>query len=150
MPDRSRTAVLFAGHGSRATGAAEAMLAAVGNVRRQGIFPIVETGYLELCQPDLPAALRACVEQGASRVLVVPYFLHNGMHIRRDIPAVMRRELEHYSGLSLSIGRPIGLHADFANVMLAGALEAEGLPDLRDEPEYAAAATEMEQDGDDG
>jgi precorrin-8X/cobalt-precorrin-8 methylmutase len=128
--DRSHTAVLFAGHGSRAPDAAEAMLAAVENVRKQGIFPIVESGFLELCPPDLPAALSACVEQGAQRVLVVPYFLNNGMHIRRDIPAVLRGAAGAYPGLSVTIGRPIGLHTDFANVMIAGALEAERMPEL--------------------
>ncbi len=146
---RDRTAVLFAGHGSRAAGAAEAMLAAVERVRRRGAFPIVETGYLELCQPDLPAALCACVEQGASRVLVVPYFLHNGIHIRRDIPAVMRRELARYPGLQISIGRPIGLHADFANVMLAGALEAEEMSDLEPEARMAPVTPPDASDEDD-
>jgi precorrin-8X/cobalt-precorrin-8 methylmutase len=151
--DRTGMAVLFAGHGSRAPGAAEAMLAAVENVRARGLFPIVETGYLEMVQPDLPAALRRCVEQGASRVLVVPYFLHYGMHIRRDIPNILRREAEQYPGLAVSMGRPIGLHADLANVMIAGALEAEGLPDLREQDEPASALpsinqTPVEDDGD--
>jgi precorrin-8X/cobalt-precorrin-8 methylmutase len=132
--DRSRTAVLFAGHGSRAAGAAEAMLAAADRVRRLAIYPIVEVGYLEMSQPDLPAALRRCVEQGATRVLVVPYFLHHGLHIRRDIPNVLRQEADRYPGLTVSMGRPIGLQADLANVMVAGAREAEELPDIREVP----------------
>jgi precorrin-8X/cobalt-precorrin-8 methylmutase len=128
--DRSHTAVIFAGHGSRAPDAATAMLASIENVRARGIFPIVESGYLELCPPDLPAALKACVEQGAQRVLVIPYFLNNGVHIRRDIPNVLRSAAASYPGLGITIGRPIGLHADLANVMIAGALEAEEMPDL--------------------
>lgn len=132
--DRSRTAVLFAGHGSRARDAAEAMLAAVERVRRQCVYPIIESGYLEMTQPDIPAALRRCVEQGASRVLVVPYFLNQGMHIRRDIPAVLRQEADRYPGLKVSMGSPIGLHADLANVMLAGARETERLVDIREIP----------------
>jgi len=138
--DRSSIAVLFAGHGSRAPDAAEAMLVAVENVRGRGLFPIVESGHLELSQPDLPAALRSCVEQGATRVLVIPYFLNNGMHIRRDIPNVLRREAGKYPGLRVSIGRPIGLHADLSNVMIAGALEAERMPDLREQPGLASTA----------
>jgi precorrin-8X/cobalt-precorrin-8 methylmutase len=138
--DRARTAVLFAGHGSRASDAAEAMLAAVDNVRSRGTYPIVETGYLEMTEPDIPEALRRCVEQGATRVLVVPYFLHQGMHIRRDIPAVLRKEADRYPGLSVSMGRPIGLHADLANVMVAGALETERLVDIRETPAFVAPA----------
>jgi precorrin-8X/cobalt-precorrin-8 methylmutase len=133
-PQRARTAILFAGHGSRAPAAAEAMIAAVDRVRSTGIFPITEIGYLEMVQPDIAAALRRCVEQGANRVLVVPYFLHQGMHIRRDIPQLLRGEAERYPGLRVSLGQPIGLHADLANVMLAGALETENLADIREVP----------------
>jgi precorrin-8X/cobalt-precorrin-8 methylmutase len=133
--DRSHTALLFVGHGSRAPDAAEAMLAAVEGVRKRGLFPIVESGYLELSQPDLPDALRSCVERGAKRVLVIPYFLNNGMHIRRDIPNVLQGEAGNYSGVRITIGRPIGLQADFANVMIAGALEAEQIADLDDKTE---------------
>jgi precorrin-8X/cobalt-precorrin-8 methylmutase len=146
--NRSQTAVLIAGHGSRAPGAAEAMLAAVEHMRGRGLFPIVEVGYLEMVQPDLPAALRRCVEQGASRVLVVPYFLHFGMHIRRDIPNVLGREAASYPGLSVSMGRPIGLHADLANVMIAGAIEAEGMPDIREGAEANLGAQVPAESGD--
>jgi precorrin-8X/cobalt-precorrin-8 methylmutase len=132
--DRARTAVLFAGHGSRALDAAEAMVAAVDRVQQQGKFPVVEIGYLEMTQPDIPAALQKCVEQGATRILVVPYFLHQGMHIRRDIPLLLREEAVRYPGVSVSMGRPIGLNADLANVMITGALETEALPDIRDVP----------------
>lgn len=133
LPDqRSCTAVLFVGHGSREKDAAEAMLAAVERVRRRGVYPIVEHAYLELAPPDLPEALHRCVEQGATRVMVVPYFLNQGVHIRRDIPAVLRREADNYPDLRISLAEPIGLHADLAGVMLAGALDAERLPDVRE------------------
>jgi len=130
--DRSRTAVLFAGHGSRAPDAAEAMLAAVDRVQNLGVFPVIEIGYLEMAQPDIPAALRRCVERGANRVLVVPYFLHQGMHIRRDIPLLLQEEAARYPGVSVSMGGPVGLNADLANVMVASALETEKLADVRE------------------
>jgi len=130
--DRSRTAVLFAGHGSRAPDAADAMLAAVDRVQERGVFPVVEIGYLEMTQPDIPQALSRCVARGATRVLVVPYFLHQGMHIRRDIPLLLQEEAGRYPGISVSLGEPIGLNADLANVMVASALEAEKLADIRE------------------
>jgi precorrin-8X/cobalt-precorrin-8 methylmutase len=144
----ARTAVLFAGHGSRAQDAAEAMVATVQRVEKQRIFPVVEIGYLEMTQPDIPAALRRCVERGATRVLVIPYFLHQGLHIRRDIPLLLREEAERYPGVSVSLGRPIGLNADLANVMVAGALETEALPDIREVPLEAVPArgSPIEQD----
>jgi sirohydrochlorin ferrochelatase len=71
------------------------------------------------------------------------------MHILRDIPAVLRREAANYPGLTVSMGRAIGLHADLANVMLAGALEAEALPDIRAiEPASERAILASGTDGD--
>ena len=133
------TAVLFLGHGSRANGAAEAMAAAVGRVRARGSFVSVESCFLELAAPDLPSALRACAERGARRVAIVPYFLHRGMHIRRDIPNLLRHELGKYPGLRVSLGVPIGLHADLAEVMLAGAHETARMPDIRELPPCSGA-----------
>lgn len=130
----AQTAVLFLGHGSRAQGAAEAMAAAVERVRVRGRFAIVEPCFLELAAPDLPEALQRCVERGATRVAIVPYFLHRGMHIRRDIPNLLHRELEKYPGVQVSLGTPIGLHADLADVMLAGAMETAAMPDIRELP----------------
>jgi precorrin-8X/cobalt-precorrin-8 methylmutase len=138
-PDESKTAVLFLGHGSRAEGAAAAMAAAVERVRQRSRFAILEACFLELAQPDLPEALRGCVERGASRVVIVPYFLHRGMHIRRDVPNLLRQELEKYPGLKVSLGTPIGLHADLAAVMVAGAEETAQMPDFRELPACTGA-----------
>jgi hypothetical protein len=38
------------------------------------------------------------------------------------------------------MGRPIGLHANLANVMIAGALETEQLGDIREIPETISPA----------
>lgn len=135
----TRAAILFVGHGSRAEGAAEAMALSVERVRSRGTFPIVEAGYLELASPSLPEALSRCIAQGARQVAVVPYFLHQGMHIRRDIPALLRREAERYPGVQITFGVPIGLQADLAEVMIAGARAALRLPDVRAIPPCTGA-----------
>lgn len=142
--DRSRTAILFLGHGSRAADSAAGMLAAIERVRRRGVYPIVEPCFLELAEPDLPEGIRRCVKRGANRIAIVPYFLHRGMHIRRDIPNVLRQEAERYPGLCLSLGAPIGLHVDLADVMLSGAIETTRMPDIRDMPACTGACTRGE------
>ncbi|MGI8553219.1 MAG: precorrin-8X methylmutase [Dehalococcoidia bacterium] len=127
-----RTAILYAGHGSRAKTAAEARVAAIERVRTRGVYPIVEYAFLELASPCLEEGLRRCVEQGATHIAVVPYFLHRGMHVRRDIPALLQREAERYPGVRVSLGQPIGLNADLAEVMIAAGRETARLPDVRE------------------
>ena len=44
--------------------------------------------------PHYPEILAKCVEGGATEVVVIPYFLNNGLHIRLDIPEMMKEEAE--------------------------------------------------------
>ena len=50
----------------------------------------VSCAYLELCEPDLPAACDALVSKGASRIHVLPLFFGMGKHAREDLPELMR------------------------------------------------------------
>lgn len=50
-----------------------------------------------------------CVEAGASRVVVAPYFLSRGRHIQDDIPALVAAAREQYPGVTCSIADPIGV-----------------------------------------
>jgi sirohydrochlorin ferrochelatase len=52
-----------------------------------------------------------CVEAGASRVVVAPYFLSRGRHIQEDIPALVAAAQEQFPGITCSIADPIGEQA---------------------------------------
>jgi len=98
------TVVLLVAHGSRLHAASEAHeevcrrlgRAVDGRVR-------VSPAYLELADPDIPAAIDAAVATGASRVLVVPYFLHPGNHTARDIPAAVAAARARNPGATLEL-----------------------------------------------
>ena len=55
--------------------------------RRGATYPIVEACFLELAEPDIAAGGARCVARGASRVLMIPYFLSAGVHLLRDLTA---------------------------------------------------------------
>jgi hypothetical protein len=42
--------------------------------------PIVEPAHMELAEPSIGTAFKCCVEQGATRVIICPYFLFPGRH----------------------------------------------------------------------
>lgn len=46
----------------------------------------VRLAFLELMQPDLAAAADALVAEGCDALTVVPIFLGQGGHLRRDLP----------------------------------------------------------------
>lgn len=49
----------------------------------------VELAFLELMQPDLPSAAAGQIARGAQRITVVPVFLGQGGHVRRDLPQLL-------------------------------------------------------------
>ena len=82
-------------------------------------YPIVEPAHMELAEPSIAAAFARCVERGARRVVVMPYFLSPGRHWHQDIPALTRAAAAEHPGIEYLVGSPIGLHP-----LMVGVIEA--------------------------
>src|SRR5579884_354355 len=52
--------------------------------RRQ--YTIVEPAHMELAEPSIATAYAKCVQRGAERIVVCPFFLGPGKHWTQDIP----------------------------------------------------------------
>lgn len=70
-------------------------------------YPIVEIGYLDCNQPDIPAAVDACVAAGAKNIAAVPYFLHSGKHFQRDVPELLEAGAQKH-GVTIRFGDYLG------------------------------------------
>jgi sirohydrochlorin ferrochelatase len=57
----------------------------VARLRAPGVDH-VEVAFLELAEPSIPEGLSRCADQGASEIIVFPYFLAAGTHVAQDIP----------------------------------------------------------------
>jgi len=49
-------------------------------------YSIVEPAHMELAEPSIATAFARCVQRGAKRVVVCPFFLGPGKHWTQDIP----------------------------------------------------------------
>jgi len=105
-----QTAVLLIAHGSREPAANEDLLGLAGRLAASGTYPMVEACFLELTEPDIPAGGERCVVQGAKRVLLVPYFLSAGVHLRRDLTAARDELSRRHPGVEFRLGAPLGPH----------------------------------------
>ncbi len=125
MAGGGETAVLFLGHGSRAPEANEAMYRVLELFRRRSGYAIVEAGFMELSPPTIEEGVAACVRQGAGRILVIPYFLHLGRHVQRDLPRVIARCRQRYPRVEFVLGPHIGFHPLLVDILLERVREAE-------------------------
>lgn len=49
-------------------------------------YEIVEPAHMEIAEPSIASAYARCVERGAERIVVCPFFLGPGKHWTQDIP----------------------------------------------------------------
>lgn len=121
-----KTAMLVMVHGSPRPVANNDMFAVVDVVRQSGRYPIVEVGFMEVNQPAIPEAIARCVEQGAERVIGVPYFLHTGNHVTDDLPTLLEQAQADYPQVEFLMGDYLGHDPILADVIAERAAEVRG------------------------
>jgi sirohydrochlorin ferrochelatase len=114
--------VIFA-HGSSVESANDAVRIVAAAAAAAGGFELAETAFLE-AQPNLDAAVRSLVGAGASRILVVPYFLTLGIHLQRDLPALVGRLAAQHQGIEIRITPPLDGHPALSAVLVERANDA--------------------------
>ncbi|MEX2173846.1 MAG: CbiX/SirB N-terminal domain-containing protein [Pirellulaceae bacterium] len=90
MPNRpATTGLLLVGHGTRSPAGQQEFLTLAG-LTSPRLAPVrVEPAFLELAEPTIAAGLARLVEQGASRIVVLPLLLFAAGHAKQDIPAAV-------------------------------------------------------------
>jgi sirohydrochlorin ferrochelatase len=117
-------ALLVMVHGSPRPQSNVDMYAVVDDVRARGNFPIVQVGFMECNEPDIPDAINKCVEQGATSVVAVPYFLHTGNHVADDLPTLLEAAQARYSDVEFTMGDFLGRDEAIADVVVDRVREA--------------------------
>ena len=111
------TAVVIVDHGSRKSASNEMLHVAVQNFLVQSEYSIVEPAHMELAQPDIATAFRRCVERGADKVVVFPYFLSPGRHWSEDIPRLVEAAAQPFPEVSWLVTAPFGLHSGMSAII---------------------------------
>src|SRR5690242_2976861 len=96
----SATALLLIAHGSRRPEANADLDHLAGVLRARGEFAPVQPAYLELCEPGIVAGGDRCVAAGATRVVLLPYFLSAGVHVVEDLSAARDELTRRYPGVT--------------------------------------------------
>jgi sirohydrochlorin ferrochelatase len=109
--------VVFA-HGSRVEPANEAVRAVARELARAGGFEHVEAAFLELGEPDLPAAVARLAAAGVNRMVVIPYFVTPGLHLERDLPRIVAGISQTHPGLDLEVTPPLDAHPLMTQILL--------------------------------
>lgn len=126
-----REAVILLGHGSRVPDASRDMQRVAERLKEKYGHDLVEVCFMSRLGPHLPETLEKCVNKGATSVVVVPYFLHEGLHIVLDIPEMLQEEVRRYPQLKLRFGPGFGFDELLVDLVEKRIGETRGRCDVR-------------------
>ncbi len=115
--------VIFA-HGSSVAAANEAVARVTERMAVEGGYSLVETAFLEMAEPDLREAVARLAARGADRIVVIPYFLTLGIHLRRDLPRIVEELAGVYQGVRIDVTEPLDGHPSLVGILLERAQAA--------------------------
>ncbi len=111
-------AILLVDHGSRRAEANAELQRVAEQVAERAPDWVVRIAHLEIAHPDIGEGIDACVEAGARRVVVHPYFLGPGRHTTHDIPRRVEEASSRHPGIEVRISAPLGPDPRFVDVIL--------------------------------
>jgi sirohydrochlorin ferrochelatase len=103
-------ALLLIAHGSRRAEANADLEHVATQMRARGTFDMIVCSYLELTEPGIIAGGEECVRVGAMRVVMLPYFLSPGVHVREDLTEARDELTKRHPGTEFILAEPLGRH----------------------------------------
>ena len=113
-------------HGSSVEEANEGVRQLAEQVQALGLYRYVRAAFLDLAHPDLAEAVAQAAEAGLRQIIVVPFFLTMGIHLRRDLPSLLAPLKQKYPDLVLEVSQSLEGHPLMAAIILERAREVTG------------------------
>ena len=113
-----KTAVLLMAHGSRIPEANDAVREIAMMVKELTGIETVEVSFREQHPPNIQQGIDACVAKGAESIILIPYFLYMGAHVREDLPEEVSAAKKRYPGVNFVMGSHLGAHRKLAEIVV--------------------------------
>ncbi len=112
--------VVIIAHGSRRMASNDEVRKVTHQFSQQAHdFDRVSCAFLELDEPSIPQGLLNAIEQGATEIIVLPYFLSAGRHVSEDIPAQIAPVQDTHPEVEIKIAPYLGAAETIPEILLA-------------------------------
>jgi sirohydrochlorin cobaltochelatase len=102
----SASAVILFAHGAREPEWARPFEAVRDRLRAAGTR--AELAFLEIMSPSLDEAVARLAREGIKTVIVVPLFLAQGKHLKRELPAMVAKLRERHANTEFRVTPALG------------------------------------------
>ena len=118
--------IVFA-HGSSIETANQAVRTVAAEMAERGGLDVVEAAFLEGIGPSLAGALASMADR-VTHVVVVPYFLTLGLHLKRDLPRLIDEVKQTHPNVRIDVAPPLDRHPAMVDILLDRARETSCKP----------------------
>ena len=114
------SSLLIIAHGSRRAASNDEVRTLAEAVRAQPgqAYDHIETAFLELAEPSIPAGLAALAAKGATEIVAFPYFLAAGTHVAQDIPEAIAEFTAAHPAIKVRMTPHLGASATLPAAIL--------------------------------
>lgn len=125
-------AIILLGHGSRVPGADRSMLRVAEALKEKGRYANVEACNMSRLGPHFEETFEKYVRMGARKVLLLPFFLNEGLHMKLDIPRKMQQAVQRHPHVTLVCGKNLGFDPLLVHLAEKRIEESATLGDVRE------------------
>ena len=115
--------VLLIGHGSKDPNAKTSLQYVVDGLK--GSYQNVTLCWLEIEEPNINQGIEACAKNNPNVLIIVPYFLHRGAHVKRDIYEDLNPAIEKSKIKNIFITKHLGTDDKLIDLVIERAKEVE-------------------------
>jgi precorrin-8X/cobalt-precorrin-8 methylmutase len=130
--DGAGEAVILLAHGSRVPHAGEDMERLAARLKERSKGGIVETCSMSRLGPHFSEVFDRCIARGARKIILIPYFLHSGLHLVLDIPEMMQEKARQHPGVRVILGKHLGFDECLVELVRRRIEESRTLCDVRE------------------
>ena len=120
-------ALLLIAHGSRRKKSNDEVVTLADKLKHNcsAQYAIIHAGFLELAETLIPEGIKKCVDDGATSIVVLPYFLNSGRHVIEDIPNIVNNTKSLYPDVEIKIAAHLGASEMMIDLLINSANTAK-------------------------
>ena len=106
-----KNGIIIVDHGSRRDESNQLLeeIASLFAKRFAAKYDIVESAHMEIAESSIATAYSKCVQRGATRIIVCPFFLGPGKHWTQDIPRLAAEAAQQHPHTTYHVTHPLGV-----------------------------------------
>ena len=110
--------ILIVAHGSRVKETEDTLVSVLKMVSEKLPGRCIEHAFMEFSDQTLEKAVRSLIAKNVTEIKVVPYFLFMGVHLREDIPNMIKECTADYPHINVVMGQPLGVDPRLAEILV--------------------------------